>query len=366
MTWKTSLSKNITKIEELDERLVQDFKNQQHMVEKHPMSIPEYYYNLIDKDDPHDPIRKLAIPEAMEMSDEGDYDTSGESENTIMQGLQHKYKSTSLILVTNACFMYCRHCFRKRFVGLSHDEINSRREETIQYLREHPEISNVLLTGGDSFMLSNNQIELYLKELAEIEHLDFIRFGTRAPVVMPERITTDHELLEILEKYNKLKTINIVTHYNHPKELTEESLEAIKALQAAGLRVLNQSVLLKGVNTDATIIKELIQKLTRNGIQPYYMFQCRPVKAVKETFEIPLAEGYDLIEEAKAGLSGPAKHFRFAMSHPRGKIEMVGKTEDQMIFRFIQAKNTEDIGKTFIKEINPKGRWFDRDLNWLE
>lgn len=366
MSWKTNLRKNITAIDQLDPRLIDDREAQTKMVDTHPMSIPEYYYNLIDPNDPHDPIKKLAIPEALEMSGAGDYDTSGESENTIMQGLQHKYQSTVLILVTNACFMYCRHCFRKRFVGLSNAEVNNRADEAIVYIRDHQEVSNVLLTGGDSFMLSNGQIEKYLKALSEISHLDFIRFGTRATVVMPERISGDPELLDLLETYNKKKRIYVVTHYNHPKELTEESLAAISALQARDIKVLNQSVLLKGVNTDPEVIVELMRKLTRAGIQPYYMFQCRPVKAVKETFEIPLSEGYDIIKEAKASLSGPAKHFRFAMSHPRGKIEMVGKTEDQMIFRFIQAKSPEDIGKTFIKDIDPLGCWFDRDLNWLE
>lgn len=337
-----------------------------NIVERHPMAIPKYYYDLIDTSDPDDPIKKLSYPNIFEGDLVGDYDTSGESQNTKMPGLQHKYMTTALVLTTNACFMYCRHCFRKRMVGYSTDEINNRMLETVNYLKSNENINNVLLSGGDSFCLSNKQIEEYLKHLVEIEHLDFIRFGTRVPVVFPYRITEDDALVDILKKYNQKKRIILVTQFNHPRELTEEAQQAILMLRNAGIAVNNQVVLLKGINDDPQVLADLLNGLTRLGVDPYYAFQCRPVRGVKTGFQNTLLQTYQLVENTRPLLNGLSKRFRLIMSHVRGKIEILGTIDDQFIFKFHQAKNEKDHEKFFMRPIDPTACWLDDELNLIK
>ena len=364
--WKEEWKRNINNIEELDNRLIgKELNTIKGVADRHPMSITPYYYGLIDMDDPNDPIRKLSVPGLIETDEMGDYDTSGEATNTKFEGVQHKYKQTMLVLTTNACFMYCRHCFRKRLVGTTSDEITKTIDKTIGYLKEHKEVNNVLLSGGDSFALSNSQIREYVDRLSEIEHLDFIRFGTRAPVVFPERVL-DNELLDILEEGNKKKQIFIVTHFNHEKEITPESTKAIKALLERGIPVGNQTVLLKDVNDDSKKLASLINKLTSIGVTPYYVFQCRPVKYVKSSFQVPLSKAYDIVESAKKMMNGHGKRFKFAMSHPRGKIEIAAKADGKMIFKFHQAKYDEDASRVFIRDIDENGKWLDDELNFID
>lgn len=357
--WKDNIIRDIRAL---------NFSNEDEMeilekvAKRHPMAIPQYYLNLINEKDPNDPIKKLSYPNTFENELIGDYDTSGEATNTKLPGLQHKYKTTALVLTTNACFMYCRHCFRKRMVGYSSDEINNRTEETIRYLMEHKEINNVLLSGGDSFCLSNEQIESYLEPLSKIEHLDFIRFGTRSPVVYPKRIVENKELLDILNEYNKKKRIMIVTQFNHPRELTNEAKEAINRLKAIGLSINNQTVILKGVNDNPKVMAELLNGLNSVGVDPYYIFQCRPVKAVKTGFQLTLKESFELVSNTRKELNGLSKRFKLIMSHPIGKIEIVGLDKNQMIFRIHQAKDLSDHDKIFIREIDDKACWLDKDL----
>ena len=368
LSWKDLLKDNVVSIEDLDKVLhmsPEEKKDLVEIAERHPMRIPKYYFDLIDWSDENDPIKKLAVPAAMELNAAGDYDTSGESTNTKMPGLQHKYGTTALVLSTNVCFMYCRHCFRKRMVGYSAEEINNRLEEAAEYISSHQQVNNVLITGGDSFALSNDTIEEYLKKLTEIDHLDFIRFGTRVPVVFPQRIYMDEELLGILEKYGKKKEIIVISQFNHPKELTEEARKGVKALKDIGVTVRNQTVLLKGINDNADTLSTLLNDLTAIGVHPYYVFQCRPVKFVKEHFQVPLSEGIDIISEAKKNLNGLGKGFRYAMSHPRGKIEIFGKAEGKIIFKFHQNKYEEDSDRLFMRDLDEEARWLDADLNLI-
>lgn len=259
--WKDNLKHFKKNFEAIDGVDLKDVDTLSKITERHPMLIPPYYYNLIDPNDPDDPIRLLSVPNVFEADLMGDYDTSGEQQNTKLPGLQHKYKKTALVLTTSACFMYCRHCFRKRMVGYTNDEVNTRIEETIDYLNNNKVINNVLLSGGDSFCLSNDQIERYLVGLSKIDHLDFIRFGTRSPVVFPERIYTDEKLLEVLKKYNKKKRIIVVSQFNHPRELTDEAKKSVDALMSVGITVHNQTVLLKGVNDDPKTLSSLFEWL---------------------------------------------------------------------------------------------------------
>ena len=330
------------------------------VTERHPMSVTPYYLSLIDWSDPEDPIRKMAIPSEGERSVLGSYDTSGERENTKLTGLQHKYASTALVLVTNRCAVYCRHCFRKRLVGLPTEEILRRFDEAADYIESHPEITNVLLSGGDPMVLSTKAIGRVLSRLDGIEHLDFIRIGTRIPVVHPARITEDAALRGMLRQYSRPdRRLYAVTQFNHPRELTAEAAEAVDALMRAGVFVSNQTVLLKGVNDDAETLAGLLRGLVRMGVAPYYVFQCRPVRGVQSDFQVPLRRGYRIVEDARGHLDGHAKRFRYVMSHRTGKVEVVGIMSGDIYLRYHQAKNPEDHGRLFKRRLVPGAGWLD-------
>ena len=218
--------------------------------DRFPMRITPYYLSLIDPNDPNDPIRRMCIPFAAELDASGSYDTSGENDNTVRDGIQHKYKQTALVLSTNVCAAYCRHCFRKRMVGASETELNKQVSQTVEYVRAHPEITNVLLSGGDALMNPNRIIRRYLEELCEIKTLDLIRLGSRVPVVLPKRIYDDNELFDIFVRCTIKKTVYVVTQFNHPREVTKDAALAVKTLREAGVHLRNQTVLLRGVNDD--------------------------------------------------------------------------------------------------------------------
>lgn len=336
------------------------------VIQRYPMRIPLSYYSLIDPADPADPIARMCIPSADELDPSGSFDTSGEQDNTARTGIQHKYRQTALILTTNVCAMYCRHCFRKRLVGISDAELNRQVDEAVQYVRDHPEINNVLLSGGDALMLPNFILRRYLSELSSVDSLDFIRIGSRVPVVLPQRIVEDDELLAILTEYGKRKTLYLVTQFNHPREIALWQKEAAKCLLRHSVQVRNQTVLLRGVNDDAETLGTLLQALTRIGIAPYYVFQCRPVRGVKGRFQVPLLEGARIVDEAKAMQNGLGKGFRYAMSHPRGKIEILGPIAgNRMVFKFHQSKYEADEGSVFTVDLSSDDTWLDEDLKGI-
>jgi len=356
MQWRNELKRNIHTIEELQEYTKLSSRERerlQKVIDKHPMSVTRYYLSLIDWSDPEDPIKKMAIPSIEELNLMGSYDPSDEKANTKMPGLQHKYEPTALILATNRCPMYCRYCFRKRLVGLSTEEIMKRFSNAVQYIKSHTKINNVLISGGDPFMLSTKVIAGFLEKLAPIEHLDFIRFGTRTPVTFPQRILSDGSLIDLLAESTQSgkKRIYIVTQFNHPREITRDSSAAIHALTEAGLVVSNQVTLLQGVNDNPTILAELHNGLIKIGVNPYYIFQCRPVKRVKHHFQIPLYKGVEIVNEASKLLNGHSKRFRYVMSHRTGKIEILGIIDDKIYLKYHEAKNPENIGKLFSRPV---------------
>ena len=363
MSWQEELKQNITTAKELSGLLNCTPEEQQgfaEILEQYPMSITPYYLSLINFEDEHDPIRRMCIPSLHETDLGGSFDTSGEADNTVIVGMQHKYRQTAMVLSTNQCAMYCRHCFRKRLVGLSDEEVARYFDDMIGYIRAHGEISNVLISGGDSFLNSNAVIERYLGALCDIGHLDLIRFGTRGPVVFPSRITGDGKLLDILGRYSRKKQIYVVTQYNHPRELTEASLAAVQAIRELGIPVRNQTVLLRGVNDTPETLGALLRGMTRNGILPYYVFQCRPVTGVKNQFQVPLREGYRIVESAKALQNGQGKCFRYALSHRSGKIEILGELDDErMLFKYHQAKDSKNAGRIFSLPVNERDCWID-------
>ncbi len=338
--------------------LAGDREKYEEIIKAHPMRVTPYYASLINWDDPEDPIRKMSVPSLGELNTDGMYDTSGESQNTKMEGLQHKYRQTALLLFTNTCAMYCRHCFRKRLVGLPSSEILHHANEAVKYIGEHKEINNVLVSGGDPLTVKTDLLGKILKQLAAIAHLDFIRIGTRVPVVDPHRIIEDHALLDLFENLtHSQKRIYIVTQFNHPNELTDISKSAIQAILDRGIVILNQAVLLKGVNDDPGVLAELMAELTRVGVNPYYVFQCRPVKRVKNAFQHSIYKGYQIIEEAKKLMNGPTKRFRYALSHETGKIEIISMTDKEMFFKYHQAKNPADYGRFFSLPLDKETGW---------
>ena len=337
-------------------------KKLKQITRRHPMRVTPYYMSLIDWDDPDDPIRKMAIPSMEEFNLQGTYDTSGEAENTKMAGLQYKYQETALILATNKCAMYCRHCFRKRLVGLQTKEIIGRFEDAATYIKQHEHINNVLVTGGDPLVLETEVIERVLSILSDLPQLKFIRFGSRAPVTFPSRFD-DRKLLRVLSRYSRPdRRIYVVTQFNHPNEITEQSIKAMDNLIKSGVIVNNQTVLLKGVNDDPEVLANLLNSLVSIGVNPYYVFQCRPVKRVKHHFQVPLYRGIEIVEAAKARCNGHSKRFRYIISHRTGKIEILGIFCDEIYFKYHQAKNRSRIGKIFTRPVDEKAGWLD-DFN---
>lgn len=362
-SWQKRLKESITDTEQLAEYIELSPKEETQIgkiIERHPMRITPYYMSLINIDDPDDPIRRMAIPSKEELDIMGSYDTSGEKENTKMPGLQHKYPSTALILATNRCAVYCRHCFRKRLVGLPSKEIINRFNDAVKYIEKHKEINNVLITGGDPFILPTKLIRKFLERLSTVKHLNFIRFGTKVPVTFPGRILEDNELLSLLKEHSlKNRRIYIVTQFDHPREVTKKSTAAVDKLLNSNMILINQSVLLKGVNDNSNILAELQSKLCSIGINPYYLFQCRPVKRVKHKFQVPLVQGFEIVENAKRMLNGPSKRFRYIMAHQTGKIEIIGMMDDYMYFKYHRAKVKKNMGRFFRKRIDNKAGWLD-------
>jgi L-lysine 2,3-aminomutase len=200
----------------------------------------------------------------------------------------------------------------------------------------------------------------FLEKLSRVNHVNFVRIGTRVPVVLPDRIEEDSDLIHLFRRYaRKLKRLHVVTQFNHPGEITERSADAADILIHAGVVVLNQAILLRGVNDDPETLARLQSRLVGIGIGPYYVFQCRPVKRVKRRFQVPLKQGYDIVEGAKARLDGPSKRFRYVMSHKTGKIEIVAVKGDSIYLKYHQARDPARLGKFFRRKITSDAGWLD-------
>jgi lysine 2,3-aminomutase len=361
MDWENLLRNGFHRIDEVQDILHIDDAEASvldSVSQRYPMFVNSYYFSLIDPNDPDDPIRKMAIPTSCELEAAGDEDTSGEASNTVLPGMQHKYRETAIILSTSRCSMYCRHCFRKRMVGLTDDEIAEGLPEMREYVLAHPAISNLLISGGDSLLNDNDRIEDYLSTFCDLDQLDFIRFGTRVPVVLPQRITSDGELQGILARYASRKQLYVVTQFNHPHEVTSEAAEAVRCLMGMGIVVRNQTVLLKGVNDTPEVLGQLMRDLTACGVVPYYVFQCRPTRGVLDYFQVPLLQGIDVVDGARELQNGLGKCFRYVMSCPTGKIEVLGKASDgRMVFKYHQAKDLENANQLFTQEVEPGQCW---------
>jgi len=265
-------------------------------------SVSPYYLSLMDREDPECPIRKQSVPSILEYTDDFGYDDPmGEEFNSPARGITRRYPDRLIINVTNQCAMYCRHCQRRRNIG-EKDVPTSREvlEEALEYVRNNKELRDILLTGGDAFMLSNEEIDWILTELDKIPHVEIKRLGTRTLVTMPMRV--DDELCKILEKHSP---VYVNSHFNHPKEVTRPVQEACLKLTRAGVPLGNQAVLLKDINNDPHVMKKLNQELLKVLIKPYYLFHAKRVKGTSH-FRTPVEDGIEIMEKLRGYTSGMA------------------------------------------------------------
>lgn len=350
--------KYITEIDQIKYISDEEREMLKSVTQKFAFRVNDYYLKLIDWNDPLDPIRKLVIPSMGELKEYGSWDASDEETNYVAPGCQHKYNTTALLIVSEVCGAYCRYCFRKRLFREDVNEATPDIAEGLAYIRVHPEINNVLLTGGDPLILSTRRIQSILEQLKEIKHIQVVRFGSKMPVFNPMRIYEDLDLLNIFKDFNKCgKSIYVVTHINHPREITPEAIQCFQSLQDSGVFMVNQTPILQGINDDAAILTELLDRLSWAGVTPYYFFVNRPVIGNSE-FILSLKKLYQLVEEAKSKTSGLGKRVRLVMSHASGKIEILAIEDDKAYLKYHQSRNG-DYGKFMILPCPDSAAWFD-------
>lgn len=302
--WRWQLSNRITTIEELEHVINLTDEERQGVkssLGKLRMAITPYYAMLMSPDDSNCPIRRQAVPTIHEtkISRCSSSDPLHETKDSPVPGLIHRYPDRALLLITDQCSMYCRHCTRRRFAGHNDKELSIQNiKKAIDYIKKAKEIRDVLLSGGDALCVSDKRLEYILESLRAIEHVEVIRLGTRTPVVMPQRIT--QELCDMLKRFHP---IWINTHFNHPKEITKEATKACSMLADAGIPLGNQSVLLKNVNDCPYIMKNLVQNLVKNRVRPYYLYQCDLSEGI-EHFRTPVSVGIEIIEMLRGHTSG--------------------------------------------------------------
>jgi KamA family protein len=360
MEAKTAMrTKYVTKIDQLEHLTEAERAEMKKVADKFAFRSNDYYLSLINWDDPDDPIRTIIVPHTRELDEWGQLDPSNEKAYTIMPGLEHKYHSTALFLVSNVCDGVCRYCFRKRvFIDSQKDYLHDV-PAALQYIKEHTEITNVLLTGGDPLVLTTSKLANIIGPLREIEHVQIIRVGTKTPVFNPYRIIDDPSLAEMIAKFStEQKRIYVITHFVHPREVTDVAAKGMDLLLKAGAVVANQTPLIKGLNDNPDVLAELLDKLSFIGAPPYYIFQCRPALGNK-AYTVPIEQGYEIVEQAKARVSGLAKRARYAMSHSSGKIEIVGKTEDHVYLKYHRAAKDQDSGRFMVFKSDPEACWLD-------
>ncbi|MBU0728163.1 MAG: KamA family radical SAM protein [Proteobacteria bacterium] len=273
----------------------------ENAIHRFPMAITPYYASLIRKMEPSDPVYRMAVPMTDELHDPPFLldDPLEEEHDMPVPGLVHRYPDRALIMVTSMCAMYCRHCTRKRVAGQREVNISQPQlKRIINYLVNHPEIHDVILSGGDPLTLRTESLEKIIAAVRSVPSVDIIRIGTRTPVTMPMRIT--EELVTMLKNYQPLW---VNTHFNHPNEITAESRAACARLVDAGIPMGNQTVLLRGVNDNPQVMEELLRGLITMRVRPYYLYQCDLVRGV-EHFRTPLSRGIEIMEYLRGRISG--------------------------------------------------------------
>ena len=304
-SWQWQLKHRLNTVEELEEiiRLTPEELQGLNAENRFRVDITPYLASLLDPNNPNCPIRRQVVPLGRERQhfDGMMADSLGEDQDSPVPGLVHRYPDRVLMLVTTHCASYCRYCTRSRMVG----DFNKTMGKTVfegqlDYLRRSPQVRDVLLSGGDPLTLSEPVLEHLLSSLRDIEHIEIVRFGTRVPIFLPQRITPG--LCSMLRRYHPL-WMNI--HVNHPKEITPEMGQALNQLADAGIPLGNQSVLLAGINDSVAVQRELVHKLVRHRVRPYYLYQCDLVRGAGH-FRTTVAKGIEIIEGLQGHTSGYA------------------------------------------------------------
>lgn len=351
--------KYLSRLEQVPGMSEADIDELRTVQDRYAFRANTYYLDLIDPDDPDDPIRRIIIPGRDELTEWGRLDASDEDAYTRVPGLEHKYEDTAVLLVNDLCGGFCRFCFRKRLFLGANDEVERDAGPGLDYIREHTEIDNVLLTGGDPLLLSTKRLRSIISELRNIDHVQIIRIGSKLPVFNPHRILGDPQLLEMISEFSTPeRRIYLMVQFNHPREITPEAVRGVDLLLDAGALLCNQTPMLRGVNDHPDVLGELFDRLSYIGVAPYYVFICRPTKG-NATFAVPVEEAIDVFEQGRMRCSGLAGRVRLAMSHATGKIEIVGKDESRVYFRYHRAANPVNHGRFFAVERNPAAYWLD-------
>jgi lysine 2,3-aminomutase len=347
--WKYQASKSIRKTDKLREYIpITSEKEDDILAVESEFSwrITPYYASLMDKDNSECPIMRQAVPDIAELHDPlGVIDPLDEEKHSPAPNIIKVYPDRIAWCVSNRCAVLCRHCLRKRMVGReSFDFSEEARNSALDYIARTPEIRDVLLTGGDPLMYEDDMLEEILARLREIVHVEIIRIGSRTPCTMPQRIT--EKLCRMLKKYHPLW---LNTQFNHPKELTEEATEACALLADAGIPLGNQSVLLRGINDDPEIMKELVRGLVKMRVRPYYIYQCQTLSGTAH-FRTPVEAGIEVIRNLRGFTTGFAVP-TYVLDTPYGKVPMapnyiVDRDEDAVYLRNFEGK--------VWRELNPK------------
>lgn len=267
------------------------------------MSITPYYAGVMDPEDPRCPVRRQAVPtsDELKISECERADPLQEDADSPVPGLTHRYPDRVLLLVTDRCAMYCRHCTRRRMAGQTDRPLPLEQvKRAVEYIRDNSQIRDVLISGGDPLVMPDDRLESIISSVRAVRHVEIIRIGTRAPVVIPQRVTPG--LVGMLKKYHPLW---LNTQFNHPKELTPEARRALALLADAGIPLGNQSVLLRGINDCPNIMKKLVRELVRNRVRPYYLYQCDLARGI-EHFRTPVSKGIEIMENLRGHTSGLA------------------------------------------------------------
>ena len=341
---------SIHTVDQLVEKFNIDRRVAEDLDEFFQARINPYYFSLIRY--PGDPIWLQCVPNKAELEDfDADEDPLMEDAMSPVPNITHRYPDRALFLVTSQCGLYCRSCTRKRKVG-DYEKISMKGlESAFEYLERHTEIRDVILSGGDPLMLTDTMLEKILKRIREIPHIEIIRLGTKMPCVLPHRITEN--LCEMIKKYHP---IYVNTHFYHPWEITPESSKACEMLANAGIPVGNQMVLMKGVNDDPAIVKELMQKLLRIRVRPYYMYMADETKGANH-FRTSIETGLNIIENLRGHTSGLAiPHFVIDAPGGGGKIPLLPNyvlhyDEDRIILRNYRHKPY--VYKNYKDKLNP-------------
>jgi lysine 2,3-aminomutase len=350
--WHWQIKHRITKLEQLRQiiHLTHDEEQALRMEPELQMAITPHFAALMDPDNPDCPIRKQVVPTLAEFDiDESDLeDPLSEDEFMPVPGLVHRYPDRVLVDVTDQCVAYCRHCTRRRMVGKGLMPFNRKRiEAMVQYFRAHPEVRDVLISGGDGLFLSDETLEFVLNRFRSVKTVEIIRIGTRMPIFLPQRITDN--VIAIINKYHPI-WMNI--HINHPKELSPDTCKAIAKLADGGIPLGAQTVLLAGINDCANTMKALVHEIVKNRIRPYYLYQCDLSQGIGH-FRTPVGIGLSIIEALRGHTTGFAVPiFCIDMPGGGGKVPIMPNYLISMNNRKIVVRNYEGVMSTYAEPQN--------------